>query len=98
MASSRKTRATRRIAGIKLPKGYRRAADGIVRLSRNPWLREVTVAGLVAAATALARSRTLRARAGRIGTRLHRRRGSDVPASPRTAVPIGKRGAMPYVS
>jgi hypothetical protein len=67
MASNSKARAAKRAAGVKVPKGYRRAAGGIVRLSRNPLVREMAIAGVVAAASVLVRNKTVRTGAGKVG-------------------------------
>ncbi len=67
MAPKSTTKTAKRIAGVKIPKGYRRAASGIARLSKNPLVREMALAGAVAAAGVLMRNKGVRAAAGKLG-------------------------------
>jgi hypothetical protein len=67
MAPKSTTKAAKRIAGVRIPKGYRRAASGMARLSKNPLVREMALAGAVAAAGVLVRNKGVRAAAGKLG-------------------------------
>jgi hypothetical protein len=67
VAVKSRLKPVKRIAGMRIPKGYRRAAAGVVRLSRNPLVREMAAAGVVAAAGVLLSRKGVRASAEKVG-------------------------------
>jgi hypothetical protein len=60
-------KSVKRLAGIRIPKNYRWAANGLVRFSNRPFVREAAAAaGVVAAAGVLIRQGRVRATAGKL--------------------------------
>jgi hypothetical protein len=53
MAKAKNSKIPKRIAGVKVPKELRNAADLALQLSRHPVVADIIAAGLLAAAAAL---------------------------------------------
>jgi hypothetical protein len=66
VGKGKKLKIPREVGGVKVPKKLRKKAKQAVKLAKIPMARELAVAGLTAAAAALADSKEARRRAARV--------------------------------
>ncbi len=66
MAKS-KTKGTKKIAGVKVPKELRDKLRPVMKAAENPIVADLIAAGIAAASAAIANSRTVRAAARQAG-------------------------------
>ncbi len=64
MAKDKKLKVPKEVAGIKVPKKLRKTANKAIAMAENPAIRGLALAGLAAAATAIAENAEARRTAG----------------------------------